>query len=149
MDFVWNVCNAGSRVMLPLACCCHLHVVAARFSELRHIKVSIMIIRLVISIMMIIILISSGRCCQLHVLLPRRWCCHRWDKVTPHRHSWRDKMDSCFFLLLYFHFNTRQTVHCLTGWQDLAGFRRGQKWPWNLSSSAYLQFSRQMRRFCA
>ena len=35
------------------------------------------------------------------------------------------------------------------GWQDLAGFRRGQKWPWNLSSSAYLQFSRQMRRFCA
>ena len=36
-----------------------------------------------------------------------------------------------------------------TGWQDLAGFRWGQKWPWNLSSSAYLQFSRQMRRFCA
>ena len=38
---------------------------------------------------------------------------------------------------------------CSAGWQDLAGFRRGQKWPWNLSSSAYLQFSRQMRRFCA
>ena len=37
----------------------------------------------------------------------------------------------------------------LPGWQDLAGFRRGQKWPWNLSSSAYLQFLRQMRRFCA
>ena len=37
----------------------------------------------------------------------------------------------------------------IPGWQDLAGFRRGQKWPWNLSSSAYLQFSRQMRRFCA
>ena len=36
-----------------------------------------------------------------------------------------------------------------SGWQELAGFRRGQKWPWNLSSSAYLQFSRQMRRFCA
>ena len=35
-----------------------------------------------------------------------------------------------------------------SGWQDLAGFRRGQTWPWNLSSSAYLQFSRQMRRFC-
>ena len=37
----------------------------------------------------------------------------------------------------------------VSGWQDLAGFRRGQKWPWNLSSSAYLQFSRQMRSFCA
>ena len=37
----------------------------------------------------------------------------------------------------------------VTGWQDLAGFRGVQKWPWNLSSSAYLQFSRQMRRFCA
>ena len=37
----------------------------------------------------------------------------------------------------------------LAGWQDLAGFRRGQKWPLNLSSSAYLQFSRQMHRFCA
>ena len=36
-----------------------------------------------------------------------------------------------------------------SGWQDLAGFRQGQKWPWNLSSSAYLQFSQQMRRFCA
>ena len=35
------------------------------------------------------------------------------------------------------------------GWQDLAGFRRGQKWPWNLSSSAYWQFLRQMHRFCA
>ena len=23
-----------------------------------------------------------------------------------------------------------------SGWQDLAGFRRGQTWPWNLSSSA-------------
>ena len=45
---------------------------------------------------------------------------------------------------------TRCCVNSHTaGWQDLAGFRRGQKWPWNLSSSAYLQFSRQMRRFCA
>ena len=26
------------------------------------------------------------------------------------------------------------------GWQNLAAFRRGQKWPWKFSSSAYLQF---------
>ena len=37
----------------------------------------------------------------------------------------------------------------LTGWQNLAAFRQRQKWPWKFSSSAYLQFSRQMRRFCA
>ena len=89
-DFVWNVWNAKTEW------CCHLHVVAAFFSELRHIRISIMIIRLIIIIMMTI-LISSGRCCHLHVLLPRRWCCHRWDKVTPHRHSWRDKMDIWIF----------------------------------------------------
>ena len=35
------------------------------------------------------------------------------------------------------------------GWQNLAAFRRGQEWPWTFSSSAYLQFLRQMRRFCA
>ena len=35
------------------------------------------------------------------------------------------------------------------GWQNLAAFRREQKWQWKLSSNAYLQFSRQMRRFCA
>ena len=63
---------------------------------LRHIRISIKSIRLIIIIMMII-LISSGRCCHLHVLLPRRWCCHRWDKVTPHRHSWRDKMEVWIF----------------------------------------------------
>ena len=33
------------------------------------------------------------------------------------------------------------------GWQNLAAFRREQKWPWKFSSSAYLPFSRQMRRF--
>ena len=31
------------------------------------------------------------------------------------------------------------------GWQKLAAFRWRQKWPWKLSSSAYLLFSRQMR----
>ena len=36
-----------------------------------------------------------------------------------------------------------------TGWKNLAAFRREQKWQWKFSSSAYLQFSRQMRRFCA
>ena len=35
------------------------------------------------------------------------------------------------------------------GWQNLAAFRRGQKWPWKFLSSALLQFLRQMRRFCA
>ena len=35
------------------------------------------------------------------------------------------------------------------GWQNLAAFRREQKWQWKFSSSAYLQISRQMRRFCA
>ena len=35
------------------------------------------------------------------------------------------------------------------GWQNLAAFRREQKWQWKFLSSAYLQFSRQMRRFCA
>ena len=50
----------------------------------------------------------------------------------------------------FFHNMTQEPVYLSNaGWQDLAGFRRGQKWPWNLSSSAYLQFSRQMRRFCA
>ena len=29
------------------------------------------------------------------------------------------------------------------GWQNLAAFRWGQKWPWKFSSSTYLQFSRQ------
>jgi len=107
--FVWNVWIAGSREMLPLACCCPLHVVAALFSELRHIRISIMIIRLII-IIMIIILISSGRCCHLHVLLPRRWCCHRWDKVTPHRHSWRDKMDSWIFYFSTFILPCKQCI---------------------------------------
>ena len=36
-----------------------------------------------------------------------------------------------------------------TGWKNLAASRREQKWQWKFSSSAYLQFSRQMRRFCA
>ena len=35
------------------------------------------------------------------------------------------------------------------GWQNLATFRREQKWQWKFSSNAYLQFSRQMRPFCA
>ena len=39
--------------------------------------------------------------------------------------------------------------HCCSGWQNLAAFRREQKWQWKFSSSTYLQFSRQMRRFCA
>ena len=39
-------------------------------------------------------------------------------------------------------FQLKSSVHTpfnnwpLPGWQDLAGFRRGQTWPWNLSSSA-------------
>ena len=33
------------------------------------------------------------------------------------------------------------------GWQNLAAFRREQKWQWKFSSCAYLQFLRQMRRF--
>ena len=36
-----------------------------------------------------------------------------------------------------------------TGWQNLAAFRREQKWHWKFPSNAFLQFSRQMRRFCA
>ena len=40
-------------------------------------------------------------------------------------------------------------VVCQSGWQNLAAFRREQKWQWKFSSSAYLQFLRQMRRFCA
>ena len=34
------------------------------------------------------------------------------------------------------------------GWQKLAAFRRGQKWPQKLLSGAHVLFSRQMRRFC-
>ena len=43
----------------------------------------------------------------------------------------------------------RSTSNLQSGWQILAAFRRMQKWQGKLSSSAYLQFSRQMRRFCA
>ena len=35
------------------------------------------------------------------------------------------------------------------GWQNLAAFHWEQKWQWKFSSSAYLQFLRQLRRFCA
>ena len=35
----------------------------------------------------------------------------------------------------------------LSGWQNLAAFGREQNWQLKFSSSAYLQFSRQMRRF--
>ena len=38
--------------------------------------------------------------------------------------------------------------YLVPGWQNLAAFRREQKWQWKFSSSAYLQFSRQMRCFC-
>ena len=89
----WKQSDVATCMLLPSACCCR-----ALFRVTPcHIKISIMIIRLIIIITMIIILISSGRCCQLHVLLPRRWYCHRWDKVTPHRHSLRDKMDNWTF----------------------------------------------------
>ena len=37
----------------------------------------------------------------------------------------------------------------VAGWQNLAAFRREQKWQCKFSSSAYLQFSRQLRLFCA
>ena len=107
MDSKWILC--GMFGMLEAEWCCYQHVVAALFSELRHIRISIMIIRLII-IIMIIILISSGRCCHLHVLLPRRWCCHRWDKVTPHRHSWRDKMDSWIFYFSTFILPCKQCI---------------------------------------
>ena len=40
------------------------------------------------------------------------------------------------------------SYHYEPGWQNLAAFRREQKWQWKFSS-AYLQFLRQMRRFCA
>ena len=36
-----------------------------------------------------------------------------------------------------------------SGWQKLAAFRRGQKWPQNFSSGAYLLFLQKMRCFCA
>ena len=36
-----------------------------------------------------------------------------------------------------------------TGWQNLAAFRREQKWPSKFSPSSYLQFLRQKHRFCA
>ena len=38
--------------------------------------------------------------------------------------------------------------HVEAGWQNLAAFRREQKWQLKFSSNAYLQFSRQMRHFC-
>ena len=34
------------------------------------------------------------------------------------------------------------------GWQKLAAFQLGQKWPLKFLSGTYLLFSRQMRRFC-
>ena len=40
-------------------------------------------------------------------------------------------------------------IYGTTGWRKLEAFRRGQKWPQNFLSGAYLLFSRQMRRFCA
>ena len=71
----------------------------------------------------------------------------------------------CFFLLLRFYCNKVFFFTCMvifrlnifepatfftcSGWQNLAAFRRGQKWQWKFSSSAYLQFSQQMGRFCA
>ena len=55
----------------------------------------------------------------------------------------------CSFLIL-FNLPISLCFYCCgTGWQNLAAFRREQKWQWKFSSSAYLQFSRQMHRFCA
>ena len=41
------------------------------------------------------------------------------------------------------------TLWLSAGWQKLAAFQRGQKWPQKKSSGVYLLFLRQMRRFCA
>ena len=59
-------------------------------------------------------------------------------------------MENCciWSLILCINFE-RYVQHWLAGWQNLAAFRRKQKWQRKFSSSAYLQFSRQMRRFCA
>ena len=45
--------------------------------------------------------------------------------------------------------HVRTQFYLRPGWQNLAAFRREQKRQWKFSSSAYFQFSRQMRRFCA
>ena len=39
-----------------------------------------------------------------------------------------------------------KALRAFAGWQNLAAFRREQKWQWKFSSNAYLQFS---RHFCA
>ena len=39
--------------------------------------------------------------------------------------------------------------YLVPGWQNLAAFRREQKLQWKFSSNSYLQFSCQMRCFCA
>ena len=77
------------------------------------------------------------------VYFPRTWT--SWDKYMFNRIVFFKFWNACSVARK----NILYKVHTVPGWQDLAGFRRGQKWPWNLSSSAYLQFSRQMRRFCA
>jgi len=40
-------------------------------------------------------------------------------------------------------------VQVYAGWQNLVAFRWEQKWQRKFLPSAFLQLSRQMRRFCA
>ena len=83
------------------------------------------------------------------------WWSERFLNTHPATFDWH--LDGSWTLLAKFQRTNRmhgQTYDLKqymfgTGWQNLAAFRRGQKWPWKFSSSAYLQFSRQMRRFCA
>ena len=55
-----------------------------------------------------------------------------WKNAVFDRRTWGASGD---VLLLSLTFIDRKMMR-MTGWQDLAGFRRGQTWPWNLSSSA-------------
>ena len=57
----WKQSDVATCMLLPPACCCRALFRVAPYQGQHHDHQ-----------MMIIILISSGRCCQLHVLLPRR-----------------------------------------------------------------------------
>ena len=51
----------------------------------------------------------------------------------------------CFLDVIFVDVDCESNIE--SGWQNLSAFRRGQKWSRKFSSSAYLQFSRQMHRF--
>ena len=52
-------------------------------------------------------------------------------------------------LVIIFILTICEKIAIRAGWQKLAAFRRGRKWPPKFSSAAYLLFSIQMRRFYA